>query len=601
MMWLLSAPLFSQVTSSQTDATTATESGTLSYTVSLAGYRGHLLRVQLQLPAGEPVREVQLPVWNALYQVRDFAQYVNWVKANSAGTALPMGKLDKTTWQIEGAQNGAVVEYEVFADDEGPYGAQINSSHAFFNLAEILMYPVGGRALPIELKFTDVPSGWKTATALETGVAGFHAGNYDRLVDSPVEIGSFEQSDFDEGGAHYRVVVDADRADYNLAGIVADVRRIVAAATAWMDDRPFQSYVFLYHFPRHKGGGGMEHAYSTAIDLNAESLKNSLQSLDDVTAHEFFHLWNVKRIRPQSLEPIDYTKANYTRALWFSEGVTSTVEEIILLRAGLLDERRYVRRLGTQISELENSPAHATQSAEESSLDAWLEKYSYYRQPQRSISYYNKGELLGLMLDLAMRDASQGQACLRDLFQWMNRNYAQQGKFFLDSQGVEQAAETVAHADLAQFFRKYVSGVGEIPWDDFLQTVGLLISRKNVSLVDAGFEAGRNFDAPPTVVQVNPGSDAEKAGLMPGDVLLEINGHVAAADFEQRLSALRGGDTARLRVRNEHGEHNLQWKVGTREEVEFALQDVENMSAQQKARRAAWLRGECQPAGDTRP
>jgi predicted metalloprotease with PDZ domain len=599
--WLLPATVFSQATSSQTNPSVPAEVGTVSYTVSLAGYRSHLLHVQLQFSAGEPVREVQLPVWNALYQIRDFAQYVNWVKANSAGTGLPIRKLDKATWQIEAAQDGAVVEYEIFADDPGPYGAQVNSGHAFFNLAEILMYPVGGRALPIELKFTDVPAGWKIATALEAAGASFHAEDYDRLVDSPVEIGTFDEADFDEGGARYRVVVDADKADYNLGRIVVDVRRIVSAATAWMEDRPFQSYVFLYHFPRHKGGGGMEHAYSTAIDLNAESLKDSLHLLDEVTAHEFFHLWNVKRIRPQSLVPIDYTKANYTRVLWFSEGVTSTVEAIILLRGGLLDERRYLRRLAMQISELENSPAHATQSAEDSSVDAWLEKYSYYRQPQRSISYYNKGELLGLMLDLAMRNASQGQACLRDLFQWMNRNYAQQGKFFPDSLGVEQAAEAVAHTDLAQFFRKYVSGVNEIPWDDFLQTVGLHVSRKGVNIVDAGFQAGRNFDAPPTVVQVNPGSNAEMAGLMPGDVLLEINGHVAAADFERRLTELHGGDTLRLRVRNEHSERNLQWKVGTREQVEFALQDVENMSAQQKARRAAWLRGECQPAGGTRP
>src|SRR5207253_7752862 len=133
-------------------------------------------------------------------------------------------------------------------------------------------------------------------------------------------------------------------------------------------------------------------------ELNAQDVKDNPQSFDDVTAHELFHLWNVKRIRPQTLEPIDYTRENYTRALWFSEGVTSTVEDIILLRAGLLDERGYLFRLGQQISELMQRPAHRTQSAEQSSLDAWLEKYAYYEQPERSISYYNKGELLGLIL-----------------------------------------------------------------------------------------------------------------------------------------------------------------------------------------------------------
>ena len=150
----------------------------------------------------------------------------------------------------------------------------------------------------------------------------------------------------------------------------------------------------------------MEHAYSTAIDLNADALKSG--ALPGVTCHEFFHLWNVKRIRPQTLEPVDYTKENYTRALWFSEGVTSTAEGMINLRAGLLDEKRYVERLGDGISELERRPAHLTQSAEEASLDAWLEGYPYYRRPERSISYYNKGELLGVMLDLEVREVSHG-------------------------------------------------------------------------------------------------------------------------------------------------------------------------------------------------
>lgn len=574
----------------------------IRYRVSLAGYQDHLLHVRLDLPAGTARRQVQLPVWNALYQVRDFSQYVNWVRAKGRlGTALTVQKMDKTTWRIEGTTDGAVVEYEIVADQSGPYGAQVNGRHAFFNLAEILMYSPDARAAGVRLTFVNTPSRWKYATALQADGEGFQAANYDALVDSPVEAGTFQESDFDEGGGLYRVVVDADRSDYDIGKIASDVRRIVSAATRWMDDRPFQTYLFLYHFPRGPGGGGMEHAYSTAIDVNAQSLKDNPQALLELTAHEFFHLWNVKRIRPQSLEPIDYTKENYTRALWFSEGVTSTAEDIILLRAGLLDERHYLQKLGQQISELEQRPAHLTQSAEESSLDAWLEKYSYYRQPERSISYYNKGELLGLILDLAVRDASQGTASLRNVFQWMNQNFARQGKFFSDSAGVETAAETVCHENLSPFFEKYVAGLDEIPWDDFFKSLGLRLIRRATTIADTGFTAVRNFDAPPLVIRLQPGSEAEQAGLAVGDVLLEINGQVPASDFERRLEQLHAGDMIRLRVRHRGGEHEIAWKIGSREEVEFELKDMENVTVQQKARRVAWLRGEAQPAGDLRP
>ena len=172
-------------------------------------------------------------------------------------------------------------------------------------------------------------------------------------------------------------------------------------------------------------------AWSTLIQprstVNADVLSRAPEVLASVTAHEFFHLWNVKRIRPQTLEPVDYTKENYTRALWFSEGCTSTAADIIQLRGGLLDERHFEQELASGIGELERRPAHLTQSAEESSLDAWLEGDAYYRRPERSISYYNKGELLGIMLDLAVREASHGQASLREVFQWMNQNYAKKG------------------------------------------------------------------------------------------------------------------------------------------------------------------------------
>ena len=341
--------------------------------------------------------------------MRDFSQYVSWVRAKTPdGQAINVQKLDKTTWHLTGTVAGAEIEYEIFADQPGPFGAQLNPQHAFFNLAEILMYAVDGRKSSPEVWFTDLLPGWRIATSLPARGDAFAAQDYDRLVDSPVEIGLFQESDFDQGGGHYRVVVDADPADYDMQKIVPTLRSLVSAATAWMADQPFQTYLFLYHFPRAPAGGGMEHAYSTAIDISASRLAESPDSLGDVTAHEFFHLWNVKRIRPQSLEPIDYTKENYTRALWFSEGMTTTAGNIIRLRAGLLDEARYLKSIADEIAELERRPAHLSQSAEESSLDAWLEKYDYYLLPSRSISYYNKGYLLGVLLDLQVRETSHG-------------------------------------------------------------------------------------------------------------------------------------------------------------------------------------------------
>ncbi|MBZ5720481.1 MAG: hypothetical protein LAO03_08870 [Acidobacteriia bacterium] len=588
------------------NAPSSTESR-VSYMLSLANAAEHRVLVTIKLlSSNSPEDDLQLPVWNALYQVRDFSQYVNWVRAtSSAGEPLRVHTLNKSRWRVTGAGPGTEIQYEIVADQPGPYNAQINSHHAFFNLAEILMYPVDLRDAPIRVQVTDVPSGWKLATALEASRTAAPPGwewtapNYDRLVDSPVEAGDFEEKDFDQGGGRYRVVVDADRADYDLQKIVSMVQRIVAAETDWMNDRPFDSYLFIYHFPRESSFGGMEHAYSTAIDLNAQTLADNPQQLADVTAHEFFHLWNVKRIRPQSLEPVDYTKENYTDALWFSEGVTNTVQDYALLHAGLLDDLQYLNRLAGQIGTLESRPAHRTQSAEESSLDAWLEKYPYYRQPERSISYYNKGELLGVMLDLALRDASNGSATLRQVFQWMNQNYARQSRVFADSDGVRQAAETVGHADLGRFFQKYVSGTQEIPWDDVFKTVGLRLVRTQVSVADPGFDASQKFDTPPSVFYVAPGSVAERAGLAIGDIVLQINGRIAGPTFPRQLAELRPGDTIHLRVRSLRGEREIHWKLASREEVEFELKDVDNITPQQKARRAAWLHGESQ--GDARP
>jgi predicted metalloprotease with PDZ domain len=272
---------------------------------------------------------------------------------------------------------------------------------------------------------------------------------------------------------------------------------------------------------------------------------------------------------------------------------------VIQLRAGLVDEKGFLTHLGSEITELERRPAHLTQSAEESSLDAWLEGNAYYHRPERSISYYNKGELLGLMLDLAVRDASHDHASLREVLQWMNVNYAKKGRFFNDSQGVREAAEAVTHADLGSFFSRYVAGTEEIPWNDFLRSVGLRVEAVTSTVADAGFIGSRNFDGPMSVGAVTPGGEAERAGLQVGDTILELQGKSAGQESRQELMRLSPGDTVTVKVRGRRGaERELSWKVGSHQEISYEVEDLGQVTAEQRARRAAWLKGEAQSAAE---
>ena len=265
------------------------------------------------------------------------------------------------------------------------------------------------------------------------------------------------------------------------------------------------------------------------------------------------------------------------------------------------EEHRYLRGRGAGVVELAGRPAHLPQSGEEPCLDAWLENYDDHRLPTRSISDYNKGHLLGVLLDLQLREATPGAASIRDVFLWMNENYARKGQFFPEAGGVRRAAEAVSHSDLGWFFRKYVAGTDEIPWDDFFKNVGLHLLRRVINIADVGFVATRNFDAALVVSALTPGSAADLAGLAVGDSILAINGQKADRGFSALSSEVRPGDTLRLRVRNSAGERELHWKMGSRQEVELELADLDKVTAEQKARRAAWLKGEAQALGTAAP
>jgi predicted metalloprotease with PDZ domain len=575
---------------------------TIHYEISLKNPEQHSFQVSMTIPHPANGMAVAIPAWNALYQVRDFAYRVRNVEANSytesgvPGEKLQIRKMDKQTWAIRAAENANLagasawtVRYSIVWDEPGPFNSQLNAKHAFVNFAEILMYISDRRSEDTTVEFEDVPAGWRAAAELAAGGTpnSFSATSYDTLVDAPVEIGKFEEFGFDEGGAHFRVVVDAK--EWRRDRLEDSLRRITSYELKLMDGAQFHEYMFFFHigpYPE-SGGGGMEHANCTAIGAG------SVEGASSIAAHEFFHAWNVKRIRPQTLEPVDFTKEQYTRALWFAEGVTSTYAAYTLERSGLWPKEKFYADLASQISELDSRPARLWQSVEESSLDAWLEKYDDYRQPERSISYYNKGQIVGEMLDLTIRDLTDNRKSLDDVMRRMNDEYAKKGTFYDDSVGIRAVAEEVSGTDLADFFQRYVSGTDELPYGKFLASAGLELKVDTLKIADPGFRTtgGLSSSSGATVSQVVPGSPAESAGLVAGDVLLQLNGENVPGSMMRWARQHSPGETVKLRVRRDNKELDISFALGTNEMRKYSISEVSHASDKQKKIREGWLRG----------
>src|SRR5262249_48646797 len=307
--------------------------------------------------------------------------------------------------------------------------------------------------------------------------------NFDALSDSPIEISKFEEFTLHDMTPTVRVVIHGD--DYKKRDVEAALRKICAYEVKLMEGAPYPEYTFIFHIGKAASGagGGMEHANSTAISIP------SGEYLPNISAHEFFHLWNVKRIRPATLEPVDPTREMYTRALWFAEGVTNTYSSYALVRTGIWSKQDFLQDLSQQITELESRPAEQWQSAEQSSLDAWLEKYALYNQPQRSISYYTKGQVLGFLLDILIRDRTDNQHSLEDLLRAMNADFAREGKFYRDSLDIRLESEKLTGRSLEEFFDKYVSGANALPYQNLLGKAGLELRAHETVEATLGFVA----------------------------------------------------------------------------------------------------------------
>jgi predicted metalloprotease with PDZ domain len=451
---------------------------TIRYSISLSERSSSRFHVRMEVPALADSVEVDMPVWNALYQVRDFAHRIERLHAElPSGAPAPLRRLTPHSWRAGPASEGLVLDYFITWEEPGPFASELNLQHAFLNLAMVLLYVPSRRDEDVTLAFANVPAGWRMASALDAGPSAgtFVASGYDALVQAPVEIGSFRDFTIELANRRVTVAIHAGPASagsqlvWSREHIEDAVRRIVLSQTALMGDAPFPHYLFILHLGT-GGGGGMEHPNSTAIAV-AEG-----EDPAPYMAHEFFHVWNVLRIRPQSLEPVDYTREQPTDTLWFAEGVTSTVAAYTMARTGLWTHEMYYRDLAAQIEELQSRPARRFQSAEDAGIAAWLEKYVQYRSPDFSISYYNKGQLLGLCLDILLREATGNRESLDTLLRAMNVRYAQQHKFYAETAAIQSLAAELAGRDLSDFFQRYVAGTEDVPFEDILARGGFEIS-----------------------------------------------------------------------------------------------------------------------------
>ena len=564
----------------------------IRYEVSLANPEQHLFHVTMEVPEVHDELQLQMAAWNALYEIRDFSSHVQQVEASANGQAIPIEKLDKLTWRVK-ATGTVTVRYATFWDDVGPFNTQLNAEHAFVNPAMILLYVPDRRSEKSELLLQNVPQGWRVASGTANGAYPssmaiayhFSAPSFDALADGPMELSNFEEFTIHDLSPPVHVVIHGD--NYKKRDVEAALRKICAYEIKLMEGAPYDQYTFIFHIGKASGGagGGMEHSDSTAISVP------SGEYLANVSAHEYFHLWNVKRIRPASLEPVDYTHEMYTRALWFAEGVTNTYGSYALVRTGIWSKQEFYQDLASQITELETRPAEQWQSAEQSSLDTWLDKYALYNQPQRSVSYYTKGQVLGVLLDILIRVRTDNQRSLDDLMRAMNQDFAKSGKFYRDSLDVKLEAEKITGGSLDDFFHRYISGSNPLPYADLLGKAGLALNQRESVIATLGFSLERERDANWSVAVVEPNSDAEKSGLKVGDQVVRWNDAEVPRRPGHWVSQQKPGDPLRLRVRRDDSEESIDLHLGEHRETLYQISELPDAVSRTKRIRDGLLRG----------
>jgi len=542
--------------------------GPLRYELRFERSNTHLVDVTIHADGldGHSV-QFAIPDWApGSYYIMNYSANVQGFHAAAPdGHALAWRKTDSQTWQIDlaGAKE-ATIQYQMYGNTLANNLLQYNDRHAFFGGPSVWMYQVDGKQRPIELTIVP-PSGWKIATGMNRDSdSTFDAPNYDTFADCPFEISDFREKTFQVEGTTYHVIVHDVIGDADFSKFTADLQKVVAtevpifaSVTGTPQAAPFKEYWFLFHiWP--KTGGGLEHLNSTQIDFGSDFdnaattdfFHNQYDLKLSVTAHEFFHAWNVKRLRPLPLGPFDYTREVHTPSLWISEGLTSYYADLTLERAGIVTPQEYLDRIALLITNFEQLPGRSERSIEDTSWDTW---YRFLRAENdlsnTSYSYYDGGQISGNLLDLAIRENTGNQKSLDDWMRLLYSRYALPKPGFEPEDAVRAASE-IAGTEMSGFFRQYISGKEPIPYEKYFAYAGIAVEKKadsSKSWLGVATRSGDNGQL--SIDNVIPGGPADAAGLSRDDVIMAVDGKLVDADsLTAAILARKPGDTVRVSV-----------------------------------------------------
>ena len=521
----------------------------VKYTIAFSNPVTHYCEVQITAPtAGKDVLEFEMPVWTpGSYKVRDYSRYVDKVKAeDGSGKQLDCEKTSKSSWKVqcEGAEE-VVLSYRVYCNELTVRTSQVTSDHGYINGTSVFMYVKGMLDAECELEIKPYKDWKKISTGLRKVSDNlFTAENYDILADSPIEIGNQEILEFESDGKKHYICIYG-KGNYDTKKFVEDFKKIADAESKMMGGLPYEDFTFLITFAE-GAGGGLEH-------LNSFSAMYPPWVFDDekkykrflgLISHELFHVWNVKRIRPIELGPFDYSGEVYTKMHWVTEGWTSFFDNLLLRRAGIVDDKEYLEFVAEEVNEIMRYKGRFHQSLEDSSYDNWIKFYIRHENSRNDqISYYKKGSLVAMMLDIEIITNTNCEKSLDDALRMLYKDFKTDPSKGYTGERVKQVCESVAGKNLDEFWEKYIRGTDELPLAEYLAKAGVELKDKNKeNEIKLGILINKSGDNI-ILEEVYDGGSAYAAGLSTGDEIIAVDGIRATnTNFKGVVSALKTGD-----------------------------------------------------------